>query len=112
MIVETTVPAVSGGHSISGRASWYCWSAYPSPCAKGFAEGGDFAAAGPGLRAAMCGNQASNCWRGRTVSVNGYPVRLIDWCQCHYRTSIEKLIDLYHSVWVKTGAKGGVTITW
>lgn len=101
--------AVSG-HSIAGKASWYCGSG--SICPKGY-SGGLYAAAGPGLRAAMCGNQASNCWRGRYVSVNGSkPIRLVDWCQCYYRQPNEKLIDLFHDAWVATGAQHGVTITW
>lgn len=103
---------VGKGHSISGKASWYCWPSYPSACARGFPYGGRYAAAGPKLRAAICGVQSCTSWRGRTVMVNGIPVKLIDWCQCHYRTNIEKIIDLYHNVWEETHARGGVTITW
>lgn len=71
-----------------------------------------YAAAGPKLRAAICGSQACTSWRGRTVLVNGRAVKLIDWCQCHRNTSIEKVIDLYYDAWVSTRARGGVTITW
>lgn len=98
------------GHELRGRASWYCWPAYPSPCAKGYPYGGDYAAAGPKLRAAMCGSQASNCWRGRYVTVNGVSVRLIDWCQCFWHQPNEKVIDLYHNVFTETGSS--VTIRW
>jgi hypothetical protein len=117
MIVETTVSAVSGPqpgtHSLTGKASWYC-KAGRSPCMKIHPDTAGFdayAAAGPRLRAAMCGgNQASNCWRGRIVSVNGVRVILADWCQCGWHQSWEKVIDLYHDVFVVTG--GQVTIRW
>ena len=99
----------SGTGSISGKASWYC--GLGSPCPHGY-SGGPYAAAGPGLRAAICGNQASNCWRGMTVTVNGKPIKLVDWCQCYWRQPNEKLIDLFHDAWVATGARGGVVITW
>lgn len=100
------------GRSLRGNASWYCWPSYPSACANGFPYGGNYGAAGPALRAALCGSQACTSWRGRTVYVNGVPVRLIDWCQCFWHQSNEKLIDLYHNVWEATGAQNGVTITW
>lgn len=95
-----------------GNASWYC-QAGRSPCAKGYPDrtGTDrYAAAGPALRAAICGVQSCTSWRGRTVIVNGQPVKLIDWCQCYWHQSIEKVIDLYHDVFVLTG--GRVTISW
>lgn len=71
-----------------------------------------YAAAGPGLRAAICGSQDCTSWRGRTVLVNGYAVKLVDWCQCYWKQSHEKLIDLFWDAWVKTGAGGGVKISW
>ena len=46
------------------------------PCAHGFPYGGPYAAAGPALRKAICGDQSCTSWRGRLVSVNGVPVRL------------------------------------
>lgn len=70
-----------------------------------------YAAAGPGLRAAICGSQACTSWRGRTVYVNGHRVKLIDWCQCYWKRSNEKLIDLYWDAWVTTGARSGVVIS-
>lgn len=102
-----TVPPQA--NRILGKASWYCRPGV-SICSKGYPAGGLYGAAGPGLRAAMCGNQASNCWRGRTVYVNKIPVKLIDWCQCYWKQPKEKLIDLYYSVFLKTG--GQVVIAW
>lgn len=101
------------GRRVTGPASWYCWPSYPSACPKGY-SGGMYAAAGPGLRAAICGNQASNCWRGRYVTVNGYsrPIKLVDWCQCYWKQPKEKLIDLFHDAWIATHASGGVVISW
>jgi hypothetical protein len=70
-----------------------------------------YAAAGPKLRAVMCGgNQASNCWRGKTVRVNGHRVTLVDWCKCYWKRSNEKIIDLFWDAWVVTKAQNGVTI--
>lgn len=66
--------------------------------------GGAYAAAGPRLRAAICGSQSCTSWRGRTVYVNGIAVRLIDWCQCHWHESNEKIIDLYKSVFDQVGS--------
>lgn len=115
VVVSKTQPSVQvvmggGTHSLTGKASWYCWPAFPSPCAKGFAYGGNYAAAGPKLRAAICGIQSCTSWRGRYVYVNGIRVRLIDWCQCLWHQGHEKIIDLYHNVFTQTG--GNVTITW
>ena len=91
-------------HSISGLASWYCLPGR-SICTHGYPASGAYAAAGPRLRAAIGPN-----WRGRVVRVNGVAVRLIDWCQCYRGERYEKLLDLYHSVFIRTGSK--VTITW
>lgn len=105
---------ISGRHSISGQASWYC-KVGVSPCHYRYPDGPGldrYAAAGPGLREAMCGDQTSDCWRGRTVTVNGESIRLVDWCQCRRGEAGEKLIDLYWDAWVLTAAKGGVTIRW
>lgn len=98
--------------SISGLASWYCERGRSScffrhPDVAGYDA---YAAAGPALRAAICGVQSCTSWRGRVVLVNGHPVRLVDWCQCHWHEPIEKLIDLYHDVYALTG--GEVTIRW
>jgi hypothetical protein len=72
-----------------------------------------YAAAGPGLRRAMCGSEASNCWRNRTVLVNGVAVVLADWCGCNTNASSVKLIDLYWDAWVRVpGVESGVTIRW
>lgn len=71
-----------------------------------------YAAAGPALRIAMCGRQDSNCWRGKTVLVNGLRVRLVDWCQCHWKKPGEKVIDLFLDAWIRTRARHGVVISW
>jgi hypothetical protein len=94
-------------HSISGRASWYC-DAGVSPCTADHPDTGAFqayAAAGPRLRAAI-----GPGWRGMVVSVDGIRVKLIDWCQCYQGESNEKLLDLYHDVYLRTGS--AVTVRW
>lgn len=101
-------PEVRG--QIAGLASWYCRPGR-SVCPKGYA-GGMYAAAGPGLRAAICGAQDCTAWRGMRVLVNGHAVTLVDWCQCYWKQPHEKLIDLFWDAWVRTGAKGGVRIRW
>ena len=104
--------SLTGGHRIVGVASWYC-RAGVSICMKGHPDGPGidrYAAAGPALRAAICGVQSCLSWRGRTVFVNGQRVVLVDWCQCHWRTHIEKAIDLYYDVFALTGSS--VTIRW
>jgi hypothetical protein len=107
------------GHSISGLASYYC-RAGVSPCVKGYPDTRGFdayAAAGPALRIAMGGGAAVTApdpWRGKVVRVCGdfcVRVKLIDWCQCHWRTSIEKLIDLYYDPFRRTGG-GKVVVSW
>ena len=105
-IVPGAVPRAETG--ISGRASYYCGNG--SPCTSGYGPGGSYGAAGPGLRAAICGVQSCTSWRGKTVYVDGVPVKLIDWCQCYWKQSHEKLIDLYYGVFRQVG--GDVTITW
>jgi hypothetical protein len=102
-----TGSASSTGHSLRGYASYYCWAG-SSPCTYGYPDGGGFqayAAAGPKLRAALGSN-----WRGRVVSVDGIAVKLIDWCQCYKGQSNEKLLDLYHDVYARTGS--AVVIRW
>jgi hypothetical protein len=97
----------STGHSISGRASWYCRAGY-SPCTVNYPDGGGFdayAAAGPRLRAAI-----GSSWRGKIVYVDGIRVKLIDWCQCYQGESIEKLLDLYYDVYARVGSS--VTVRW
>ena len=94
-------------HSISGYATYYCWAG-SSPCTVNYPDGGGFdgyAAAGPGLRAAI-----GSGWRGTIVYVDGVRVKLIDWCQCYEGQSNEKLLDLYHDVFARTGSP--VTIRW
>ncbi len=93
--------------SISGRASWYC-RAGVSPCTYGHPDGPGFdayAAAGPGLRAAI-----GSDWRGRVITVDGIKVKLIDWCQCYQGEPHEKLLDLYYDVYKRTGTN--VRIRW
>jgi hypothetical protein len=64
-----------------------------------------YAAAGPKLRAAL-----GSDWRGSIVYVDGIRVKLIDWCQCYNGEPNEKLLDLYHDVFARTGSH--VTIRW
>lgn len=106
LTVVTEPPATT--RSLTGKASWYCSST--SPCFHGFGPGTNTAAAGPGLRAAICGIQSSNCWRNRHVFANGVEVVLRDWCQCYWHEPHEKIIDLYKAIFDRTG--GDVTITW
>lgn len=117
VVEKTPTQSAQDAHVVRGVASWYCnyyaSRAMPSICMKGHPDTAGFnafAAAGPKLRAAICGSQASNCWRGRGVLVDGIPVTLVDWCQCYFKTSIEKVIDLYYDVFAKTGSQ--VTIRW
>ena len=94
-------------NSISGRSSWYC-RAGTSPCTVGYPDDGGldaYAAAGPGLRAAIGPD-----WRGKVVLVDGLRVKLIDWCQCYRGEPHEKLLDLYYDVYARVG--GSVTIRW
>lgn len=109
------------GSTLSGLASWYCRAGvsichYKYPDTKGFDA---YAAAGPKLRAAICGSSKSDCWRGRTVTVsaNGQSVsvRLTDFCQCYRGESHEKVIDLYWDVWAALGIPNGsnrVKVAW
>jgi hypothetical protein len=94
-------------NAITGLASWYC-RAGVSPCTYGYPDGSGFdayAAAGPGLRAAIGPD-----WRGRIISVDGIKVKLIDWCQCYKGEPHEKLLDLYYDVYRRTGTN--VRIRW
>lgn len=94
-------------HVIRGPASWYC-RAGVSPCTNTNPDLGGFdayAAAGPGLRAAI-----GPSWRGSIVYVDGIRVKLIDWCQCYQGEPKEKLLDLYYDVYARTGT--AVTIRW
>ena len=112
----TPKPEVLRKRRISGLASWYC--SYSQPvCRQGYGPGTYSAAAGPTLRAAMGnGNQASKNYQGRIVKVCAIScaeVKLIDWCQCYWKQSNEKLIDLYKIVWDSIGAgRGKVTVSW
>jgi hypothetical protein len=106
-VATPTPKAPNTGHSLRGNASYYCWAG-SSPCTSGYADGPGFdayAAAGPKLRAAL-----GSGWRGRVVSVDGIAVKLIDWCQCYKGQSNEKLLDLYHDVFARTGSS--VVIRW
>ena len=107
-IVKVKSIAPKTTHSISGRASWYC-RAGQSICTVNHPDGSGFdayAAAGPGLRAAI-----GPSWRGTIVYVDGIRVKLIDWCQCRGgSTGVEKLLDLYYDVFARTGSP--VTIRW
>jgi len=112
----TPRPSVKrSGRSISGRASWYCSPAQPV-CARGYPPGSFVAAAGPQLRVAMGGGYSVNApqpWKGKTVTVCGngcVRVKLVDWCQCYWKQSHEKLIDLYSAPFQTTG--GNVTVSW
>jgi hypothetical protein len=104
---STLGAASATGHAISGTASWYC-DAGVSPCTTDHPDTSGFdayAAAGPRLRAAI-----GSSWRGMVVTVDGIRVKLIDWCQCYEGASNEKLLDLYHDVYLRTGS--AVTIRW
>ena len=110
--IGPVVPGEQLGRSISGLASWYCKLGH-SPCHRSYPDGpriDAYAAAGPRLRAAICGVQSCTSWRGRTVYVDGIAVKLVDWCQCYWRQPHEKLIDLYWDVFKTTGSS--VTIGW
>ena len=113
--VGVTAKVMPTSHSLRGRASWYC-RAGVSVCMAAHPDraGADmYAAAGPGLRRAMCGSESSNCWRNRRVLVNGVAVVLADWCGCNTSASSVKLIDLYWDAWVRVpGVESGVTIRW
>ena len=89
------------GSRISGQATYYCWPGHGSICMAIHSNGGMYAAAGPALRAAICGSSTSNCWRGKRIMVRGPAgsavVTLADWCRC----TGGHLIDLYHDVLVK-----------
>ena len=108
--LRVTVAAlpIPGAHGLVGKASYYCGNG--SRCTRGYPAGGYYAAAGPKLRVALCGSTACTSYKGRTVFVDGIPVRLIDYCQCYWRQPNEKLIDLYYAVFRRTGSS--VTITW
>ena len=108
--------STSGRHAISGRASWYCNYDNPnvphSICHNAYPDGPGFdayAAAGPGLRAAL-----GSGWRNTVVRVCGrncVDVKLVDWCKCTGGSvGTVKLIDLYQDVYARTG--GSVTIRW
>ena len=89
---STSFPA-RPGHSVRGKAKWYCNSdptrAKLSRCRSGYPDRAGildlYAAAGPALRVGD--------WRGRVVTLNGWlRVRLIDSCgSCSWAT----VIDLY-----------------
>lgn len=119
--VSGVVTSAGGGTKgrLSGNASWYC-KAGRSICPTKYPDTGGFdayAAAGPALRIAMGGGastSANDPWRGRTVTVCGngecIPVRLVDWCQCFWKQSNEKVIDLFKDVFDIVG--GRVTVSW
>ena len=101
------VPRATTTHAIRGAASWYC-DAGVSPCSSSHPDSTGFdayGAAGPRLRAAIGAD-----WRGTVVSIDGIRVKLIDWCQCYQGEPNEKLIDLYHDVYLRTGSQ--ITIRW
>jgi hypothetical protein len=107
VVVNVPPPAPKTTHVLRGFASYYCYAG-SSPCTSGYPDGGGFdayAAAGPKLRAAI-----GSGWRGKIVYVDGVRVKLIDWCQCYQGQSNEKLLDLYHDVFARTGSP--VTIRW
>jgi hypothetical protein len=119
IVVEVPPPAPElqrTGHSIRGRASWYCNYDDPSvprsACHYAYPDGPGFdayAAAGPGLR-----NAIGPGWRNNVVQVCGrrcVNVKLVDWCKCNGGSvGVVKLIDLYEDVYSRTG--GNVTISW
>lgn len=103
----TVRPKIVTTRSLKGEATWYCAAGisrcthgYPDRTCKGCFDA--YGAAGPRLRAAL-GN-----WRGRSVRVNGVPVKLIDFCLC--TGGPNRLIDLYFDVWKITGSH--ITIRW
>jgi hypothetical protein len=90
---------------VAGIATWYCWpSGHPaSRCTHGFSAGGAYAAAGPEIRAALGPH-----YKGKTVWVNGVPVKLIDFCAC----SGNHVIDVYHSTWITIPNQSHVVVRW
>lgn len=95
----------STGHSVSGKASWYC-KAGVSVCHHSYPDGPGadmYAAACSRLRGAM------GSWRGRSVTVTGngrtITVRLIDYC-----ASTDKTIDLYWDAMRALGGSGVVRV--
>lgn len=123
---------VGSSHSVSGKPSWYCNKydggsngpdAVSSICRVGYPDRSGvadyFAAAGPALRTAIGGIESSRAYVGKTVRVcngtnNCVNVKLVDWCQCHYKKVGEKVIDLYKDAWdaIVGNGMGKVTITW
>ena len=102
--------AGNSGHSIRGKASWYC-RAGRSVCHYKYPD-----RAGPDLYAAACGKlrrAMGRDWRGQRVGVIGndraVTVVLIDWCG-----SEDKTIDLYWDAMDHLGGTGvlNVTVTW
>jgi hypothetical protein len=107
VVVNVPPPPPKFTHSLRGYASYYC-RAGSSPCTVDYPDTGGiqaYAAAGPDLRAAL-----GSDWRGSIVYVDGIRVQLIDWCQCYKGEPNEKLLDLYHDVYVRTGTD--VTVRW
>jgi hypothetical protein len=93
--------STSSGHRIIGVATWFCEPGV-SVCTRGFPASGAYAAAGPELRAAL------GSWRGKTVYVNGIPIKLIDWCAC----GGDHVIDVYHSTWLRIPHPNHAVVTW
>lgn len=122
---STSTPHAQGqdtGEKVSGPASWYCnrdgSRAVLSVCHYQYPDRlwqeDLYAAAGPALRRAMCGDVDSDCWRGQTVRVNGITIKLVDYCQCYRGLPKEKVIDLYYDAWLVAAAprSGFVEIDW
>lgn len=137
VIIDLTTPKpvihVGNSHVVAGKVSWYCNQydggfdgpvSQKSICRVGYLDGSGrhdfYAAAGPALRTAIGGIESSRAYSGKIVRVcndnNGkcVNVKLVDWCQCYYKQSHEKVIDLYKDAWdaISSGGMGRVTITW
>lgn len=119
-IVKKITVKATGNSFASGFASWYC-RAGQSPCRSGYPDTAHpdyYAAAGPALRIAFGGRESSKAYVGKFVKVCNVnkacvTVKLIDWCQCFYKTAQEKVLDLYYDAYkaiLPTGSSNKIKV--